>query len=124
MNRKVKKLTSKQATPVNSKSKRSPKTDSIPPDLRKLITTFKHLPQQALEAYTPLVEDVIQNASRDKRQIEHLLDGILGFCFDEKMLALFKRLCRHYYYIDPKATADYVYMYRDMWNEKAKEAIK
>jgi len=124
MNRKVKKLTSKQATPVNSKSKRSPKTDSIPPDLRKLITTFQHLPQQALEAYTPLVEDVIQNASRDKRQIEHLLDGILGFCFDEKMLALFKRLCRHYYYIDPKATADYVYMYRDMWNEKAKEAIK
>jgi hypothetical protein len=30
-----------------------------------------------------------------------------------------KKLCRHYFKINPEATASYVYAYRDMWDEKS-----
>ncbi len=46
---------------------------------------------------------------------------MLGFCFDEDMLLLFKKLCRHYFRIDPAATADYVHTYREMWDEEPNE---
>jgi hypothetical protein len=46
--------------------------------------------------------------SQDIRRIEHTLDGLLDFCFDPEVLLLYKKLCRHYYAIDPAATGDYV----------------
>ena len=47
-----------------------------------------------------------------------LLDGMLDFGFDAAMVGLYKNLCRYYFEIDPKATASYVYAYRDMWDEE------
>ena len=41
---------------------------------------------------------------------------MLGLCCDPDMLMVFKRLCRHYYGIDPAAAAGYVQAYREMWD--------
>ena len=97
-----------------------PKRKSLAPELRRLATTFKNLDEDALRAYSPLVDDVIESKSRNIREIEQLLDGLLGFCYDDRMLVLFKKVCRHYYFIDPVATAEYVYLYRDMWDSEKK----
>ena len=43
---------------------------------------------------------------------------MLDFCFDDGMLVLYKKLCRYYFDIDPKATVLYVQVYRDMWDEQ------
>ena len=43
---------------------------------------------------------------------------ILDFCAYEPALVLFKKLCRHYFDIDPAATADYVRFYREMWDSE------
>jgi tryptophanyl-tRNA synthetase len=91
---------------------------SLSPEMIRLASAMKELPAQAFAAYSPLVEDIIRNKSRDIPEIEHLIDWILGFCFDEKMLGLFKKLCRYYYGIDPQATAEHVYAYREMWDEE------
>jgi len=42
---------------------------------------------------------------------------MLDFCFDAKVLDLYKKLCRYYFEIDPGATASYVNAYREMWDE-------
>ena len=42
----------------------------------------------------------------------------LDFCFDERMLYLYRKLCRYYYHIDAEATVGYVNAYRDMWDER------
>ena len=42
---------------------------------------------------------------------------MLDFGFDDRILVLFKKLCRYYYAIDPEATASYVYSYREMWDK-------
>jgi hypothetical protein len=35
-------------------------------------------------------------------------------------LLLYKKLCRHYYAIDPAASAAYVHAYREMWDSEPK----
>jgi hypothetical protein len=78
------------------------------------VKSVSDLARQAVAAYAPIVDSITGDQSRDVRQIEHTLDGLLDFCFDPEALVLFKTLCRHYYLIDPAATADDVDAYRTM----------
>ncbi len=64
---------------------------------------------------------ILKARIHDSRRIERCLDGMLGFCFDEGMVVQYKELCRCYFAIDPEATASYVQMYREMWEEGSKD---
>ena len=81
-----------------------------------LAASMRDLQQQAAQAYLPIVDDILRTRSRDTRHIEHTLDGLLDFCGHEPVLQLYKKLCRHYWDIDPAATADYVNAYREYWD--------
>ncbi len=95
-------------------------TDAI----RKLAESQKQLAKQACEQYSPLVNNIINNGSKDVNHICYTLDFMLDFCFDEQMLMLYRRLCRHLYSIDQHAAADYVRYYRDMWDEEGVNTLK
>jgi len=88
----------------------------LTPEITELFDSLMDLGRRAVEAYAPIVEAIVRARSTDVRHIEHTLDGLLGFCFDPDALRLYKRLCRHYYTIDPAATAYYVHAYREMWD--------
>lgn len=94
------------------------KADSLVKSIAELAKETQHLARQAVEAYTPVVDSILRSRCRDINHIERTLDCLLGFCFDEKALLLYRKLCRHYYDIDPAATASYVYAYRDMWDSE------
>lgn len=87
--------------------------------IRPLAEGLQALHAQALAIHTPEVDAIIASRCRDVRRIEQTLDYVLSFCGDDAMLALFKRLCRYYWNIDPHATAEYVYVYRDMFDDSA-----
>ena len=87
-------------------------------EIKKLAEMQQQLARQAYTSYLPLVDDIIKSKQTDVRQIEHTLDYMLSFCFDDKMLLLYRRLCRYLYYIDKESTAFYVNAYREMWNEE------
>ena len=78
----------------------------------------RRLARQAEKKYAVEAEDILRNRCLDPERIEHLLDGMLDFGFDPAMVHLYKKLCRYYFEIDPRATASYVHAYRDMWDEK------
>ncbi len=78
-----------------------------------LAERLQSLNRQAVREYTPVVESILR-CSRDIRQIEHTLDGLLDFCGYDPALVLFKTLCRHYWEIDPLATTGYVQLYREI----------
>lgn len=86
-----------------------------------LARSLRDLQQQAAQQYQPVVDDILLTRSRDIRHIEHTLDGLLDFCGHEPVLRLYKRLCRHYWDIDPAATADYVNAYREYWDSDVEE---
>ncbi len=101
--------------------KKNQQMDELVRAIGELLKTRNQLARQAEQQYTFEVEAILKAQSRDPQRIEHLLDGILDFCFDPAMLRLYKKLCRYYFKIDPEAIASYVYAYREMWDEKEEE---
>ncbi len=43
------------------------------------------------------VNTIVDNESKDENRICHLLDALLDFAFDDKILVVFKKLCRYYF---------------------------
>jgi hypothetical protein len=85
-------------------------------NVRQLAAEIDALNHRAVREYEPVVETLVRMRSRDKVQIEQALDGLLSFCGFAPALDLYRRLCRHYWEIDPVATASYVDAYRTMWD--------
>jgi hypothetical protein len=78
----------------------------------------QRLVRRALRLYAEEVDAILRSRCTEPKRIEQQLDALFGFCFDADMLLLFKKLCRHYFRIDPRATAEYVRFYREMWAEE------
>lgn len=97
-------------------SPKDPNFQQLVQSIGELTKGSQQLAQKAVTAYAPIVESLIQSQCRDTREIERTLDGLLDFCFDPGILRLDKKLCRHYYGIDPAGTSYYVHAYREMWN--------
>jgi hypothetical protein len=86
--------------------------------IKEIASCFSSLTKQAREQYVPLVYNIIDNNLKDDNEIQRILDGVLDFCYDEKMLLLYRRLCKYYYDINPIVTIDYIGFYREMYDEE------
>lgn len=91
--------------------------------IKELAASLNQLHKQMAAAYAPIVHDIVRSQCRDQQQIEHTLDRLLDCACIPEGLALFKSLCRYYYTLNPAATADYVFAYRDMWDSE-EESMK
>ena len=89
-------------------------------ELSATIAPLQALHKQAVEALAPTVQDLLRSRSRNAQWIEHTLDQLLNHACLPAGLALFKTLCRHYWTLDPQATASYVNTYREMWDGEDK----
>lgn len=118
-------LHEKKKPAKSSKPVRRKKTDPLQEyaaffeTIRGLAEQLQALNQRAVIAYAPLVEAILRSGDRDIRHIEHTLDGLLDFCGHDPALQLYRRLCRHYYDIDPAATVSYIEAYREMWDSES-----
>lgn len=86
-------------------------------NLAAVISQLQALHQQAVEALTPNVHNIVESNSRDTRLIEHTLDQLLDHACIPQGLVIFKSLCRYYWGIDSYATASYIDTYREMWDD-------
>lgn len=89
-------------------------------EIIKMIESPGQLAQQAFVQYEPLVKNMIASQTKDVNHICYTMDFMLDFCFDDKMLQLYRKLCRYLYSIDENAAIDYVNAYREMWDEEGK----
>jgi hypothetical protein len=99
------------------KKKKEKQQSALLDDLSAIIEQMKGVYGQAGTAYTPLVDDIILNKSKDRKQIEYVLDHLLDFAGNERMLNLFRKLCRYYLPINPEAVANYIKFYKEMYDE-------
>ena len=84
--------------------------------LLKAVAPLQTLHQQAVDTLAPSVQEILRSGSRDAQWIESTLDQLLNHACVPKGLAHFKALCRHYWPLDPQATASYIHAYREMWD--------
>jgi hypothetical protein len=82
---------------------------------------LQQLQHAATQQYQPLVDELIRSNCQDANSIEHVLDGLLDFCGHEPVLQLYKKLCRHYWTIDPASTAEHIQFYREQWDNDEQE---
>lgn len=85
---------------------------------KTIIALQKDAVNQTLLVWKPKAEQIIRNKSLDINAIEHTLDALCEVAFDDEVLALFKKLCRYYYDIDPQATIQQIQFYREMWDNE------
>jgi len=95
---------------------RDSETDLQP--LIALVASLRDAQGQKAAHYIPIARHLIESRSRNTQEIEHSLDHLLDVaCLPEGLVA-FKSLCRHYWKINPQATASYVHAYREMWDSE------
>jgi len=95
--------------------------DTIDPNfLREIGEIAKQLTaltDTAVSLTEPEVDDIIRRNVTDAQTIERMLDRLLDYAgMSERGLFLFKRLLRYYYKIDPNTTAEYIYIYKDLYD--------
>ena len=93
--------------------------DQPPQTILDLVGSVRELGQRAALQYRPVVDDIVRSGSRDAQHIECALDGLLDFCGHEPVVLMYRELCRHYWQIDPAATAFYIDAYRERWDGEA-----
>lgn len=65
-------------------------------EIKSIIDQFPNLASEAFKVYMPIVNEIIEKQSQDENHIQRTLDYLLDFCFDDKMLNLYKRLYHHF----------------------------
>lgn len=95
------------------------KEDKLMNKLRSLIDSRADLAKDAYRLYKPKVENLIASKTKNKNEIERLLDGLLDFCFDDGVLTLYRRVCKYYFTISPENTVSYIEYYKEMYDPEA-----
>jgi hypothetical protein len=70
---------------------------------------------RAVVAYTPIVDDIC-NRNASEKEVDSLLTWMFDFVGHERMLLLFKKVCRKYFYIYPEEVGFYILEYRKVYN--------
>lgn len=89
----------------------------------RIAEQIVQLNQKAYEVYLPLVEDVC-NREVSEDGLSYLLDYLLDFACDEKVLGLYKNVCKRYLYVYPSCIKFYIEAYREMWKSESEELEK
>lgn len=89
--------------------------DSLARKLAPIVDSMKELYNLAVEEYTLLVEDIC-NRRATEDEVEWLLTRMLDFADDDRILLLYKRVCRAYLMIYPEAILYYIMEYRKWYD--------
>ena len=80
-------------------------------ELEPLIQQIKRIHDDAVVAYTPLVEDLCSRKATEN-EVGWILDWLLMYAGNERMLQLYKRVCRAYWKKYPESIAFYIMEYK------------
>jgi hypothetical protein len=92
--------------------------EELAKELEPLIQQLNGLNDQAVTAYAPLVDDICSRKATEK-EVDWLLTWMLDFAGNERMLKLYKRVCRAYWQIYTETIAFYIMEYRKWYDPES-----
>jgi len=78
---------------------------------------LKRLSDMAILHYEPFIKQIESEKISDITEIERLLDGMFDFCYDKKMLVLYKRVLRKIVYKHYDVAKRHIDAYRDWYED-------
>ena len=92
--------------------------DELAKELEPLFQQLNGLNNQAVAAYSPLVDDICSRKATEK-EVGWLLTWMLDFAGNERMLKLYKRVCMAYWQSYPETVAYYIMEYRKWYDPES-----
>ena len=97
--------------------------DNFQERIIEMAKALSDLQDRAVIEYTPLVDDICSRKST-KDEVDHLLTWMFDFVENERMLLLFKKVCRAYFYTYPETIAFYIMEYRKEYDRESLKGTK
>ena len=83
-----------------------------------LVSQIRVLNDMAVREYTPVVDDICRRIA-SQNEVERLLDYLFDFAGNDKILLLYRRVCRHYFQIYLESIAWYIMEYRKEYDRES-----
>ncbi len=93
--------------------------NDIDSDLLEIANQIYNLHTEAYYAYREPVKNLCNDPNASQSEVEHMLDYLLYFCGYEKVLNLYKKVCRTFYKKYPQCIADYIMFYREEYDPES-----
>ena len=87
----------------------------------EIVQEISRLTDTAYQQYSRLVEQVLSGRITEEREIERIMDGLVDFGDDPRLLELYKTLCRHIYYKHPALVKGHIALFRLQFEETEDE---
>ncbi len=85
-------------------------------EIYKIAHHINILHEKACREYLGLVENLCDNPDASENEVGLMLDYLLEFCGNDKVLDLFKRVCRTFYKKYPECIVRYIMWYREEYD--------
>lgn len=89
----------------------------------EMAKALSELQDRAVEAYRPIVDDIC-NRKATEDEVDNLLTWMFDFVGNDKMLLLFKKVCRTYLYTYPEVVGFYIMEYRKEYDRESLKGTK
>ena len=89
----------------------------------EMVKTISGIHDHAVSEYRPLVEDICSRKATED-EVNHLLTWMFDFVENERMLLLFKKVCRAYFYTYPETVTFYILEYRRHYDKESLKGTK
>ncbi len=90
--------------------------EALPDTLRELASAVVQVQRRMVTEWEPIVQEHIASGCTDVEAMQRTLDLVLDCACHPQGLALYRRLCRHLWSVDPQAAARAVDAYREKWD--------
>ena len=100
-----------------------PKEEEFKNGILEMAKALSDLQVRAVEAYRPLVDDLCSRKAKEE-EVDHLLTWMFDFVGNDKMLLLFKKVCRTYLYTYPEMVGFYIMKYRKEYDRESLKGTK
>ena len=94
--------------------------DDLVEPLKPLVEHMKYIHDMAVVAYTPLVNELCSRKA-ERNEVELMLDWLLMYAGDDRMLQLYKQVCRTFWQTYPDSIAFYIMEYRKEYDPESQD---
>ena len=93
-------------------------TDKSFEEIFKIANLINNLHEEAYRKYLGPVNMLCNNLNASENEVDMMLDYLFDFCGNEKVLGLYKKVCRTFYKEYPECIANHIMWYREQYDSE------
>lgn len=87
--------------------------------IKELARELTQIRERAAIEYAPIVEELCARKHASENEVERMLDHLFEFADDERILLMYKKVCRRFVYEYPEAISFYIMEYRKKYDRES-----